>query len=114
MVTVIDRDGWAESPTLWHGELPGTACGSPVSIIFNSLETIGSGPRLHRHPYAETFIIRSGRARFTVGDQQIEAQAGMVLVAPANTPHKFENIGPDLLETIDIHASDSFITEWLE
>jgi mannose-6-phosphate isomerase-like protein (cupin superfamily) len=38
----------------------------------------------------------------------------MILVAPANVPHKFENLGPDPLITIDIHESGEFITEWLE
>jgi hypothetical protein len=32
----------------------------------------------------------------------------------ADTPHKFSNLGPDFLETIDIHASEKFVTEWLE
>ena len=60
------------------------------------------------------FDVRTGRALFTLGDQEIEAMAGQVLVAPAGTPHKFKNLGPGLLETIDIHASDRFITDWLE
>ena len=44
----------------------------------------------------------------------IEAHAGQILFVPAFTPHKFSNLGPELLETIDIHASNEFVTEWLE
>ena len=74
----------------------------------------GDGPRLHRHPYEEVFIILEGRATFTVGEATEEATAGQVLVAPPNTPHKFVNSGDGPLRQIDIHASKRFITEWLE
>ena len=83
-------------------------------MIFFSKSQIGAGPRLHQHSYPETFIIRAGRALFTVADEVIEARAGQILFVPAFTPHKFCNLGPELLETIDIHASNEFVTEWLE
>lgn len=114
MVHVINRDAWADAPEGWHGEWEGRHAGAGISVIFFSSERIGAGPRLHTHPYPETFIVRQGRARFTVGEQTVEAQAGQILVVPAGTPHKFENLGPGLLETTDIHASDGFVTEWLE
>jgi len=114
MAGVINREVWATSPDLWKGELEGKQHGSGFSVIFFSSREIGAGPRLHRHPYPETFIIRAGRALFTVGDQEIEAHAGQILVAPALTPHRFRNLGPGLLETIDIHANGEFVTEWLE
>jgi mannose-6-phosphate isomerase-like protein (cupin superfamily) len=111
---VINPEDWAATPGRWHGEIEGTVSGAGVCLIFNSTHRVGAGPRLHRHPYPETFIIRSGRALFTVGDEQIEAKAGQILVVAADTPHKFSNLGPDLLETIDIHANDRFVIEWLE
>jgi mannose-6-phosphate isomerase-like protein (cupin superfamily) len=40
--------------------------------------------------------------------------AGQIIVVPAFTPHKFEVIGPEHVDMIDIHANDTFITEWLE
>jgi mannose-6-phosphate isomerase-like protein (cupin superfamily) len=40
--------------------------------------------------------------------------AGQIHIAPPNTPHKFTNVGPGHLETIDIHDNGKFITEWLE
>ena len=73
----------------------------------------GVGPRLHQHPYAETFLIRRGSATFTVGTEQIEAHAGQVLVVPANTPHKF-NTGAQGYEAVRIHANPRFEIEWLE
>jgi mannose-6-phosphate isomerase-like protein (cupin superfamily) len=118
MAHVIDRDKWARtpdrSPDHWQGELQCGAYGSRSCLIFNHLPEIGGGPRLHMHPYCEIFIIRAGTGLFTVGDRQIEASAGQILIVPPNTPHKFTNLGPGPLETTDIHENGSFITEWLE
>ena len=104
---------WHTGLDRWHGEWQHPASGSDVSIIFNETEEVGFGPKLHRHPYAETFIVRSGHVRFTLDDKTISAGAGDIAVAPANVPHRFENLGPDRLEMIDIHANPTFETEWL-
>ena len=114
---VIDKANWADSSVgsdNWRGEFEGGTHGAGISVIFFRTEMIGGGPRLHKHPYPETFIIRNGRVRFTVGDETIEAAAGQIVVCPANVPHKFENLGPGLLEQIDIHESGVFETIWLE
>jgi mannose-6-phosphate isomerase-like protein (cupin superfamily) len=101
-----DGEAWTDN----YENLPG---GAGVSIILESTAQVGVGPRLHQHPYAETFIIRRGSATFTVGSQQLEAHAGTVLVVPARTPHKFST-GPDGYEAVHIHANERFVTEWLE
>jgi mannose-6-phosphate isomerase-like protein (cupin superfamily) len=44
----------------------------------------------------------------------VEAGAGNVLVVQPGVPHKFVNSGDGRLRQIDIHASDRFVTEWLE
>lgn len=111
---LIDRDAWAEDAEHWRGELQGQAFGAGVSLIFVSTDRVGDGPRLHTHPYAETFIIRAGRGLYTVGDRAIEAGAGQILVVPPGVPHKFSNLGPGRLEAIDVHASERFVTDWLE
>ncbi len=114
MADVITREDWAEHPDRWQGEIQLGSHGGDLCIIFNYIAGPGGGPRLHKHPYAETFIIRAGTGLFTLGDRQITATEGQILIAPANTPHKFSNVGPGPLETIDIHSSGKFITEWLE
>ncbi len=117
MGTVTDKASWADAMagfSSWRGELEGGAHGAGISLIFVHTEKVGDGPRLHRHPYPETFIIRNGRARFTVGDETMDASAGQIIVCPANVPHKFENLGPGLLEQIDIHDAGKFETVWLE
>jgi mannose-6-phosphate isomerase-like protein (cupin superfamily) len=74
----------------------------------------GTGPKLHKHPYAEIFIVLEGEALYTVGDETIEAEGGQVLIAPPHAPHKFVNSGTGILRQVDIHCNDRFITEWLE
>ncbi len=97
---------WAEN----YIELPG----SPgISLILESTTQAGVGPRLHLHPYAETFVIRRGGATFTFGDESFDAHAGQILVVPAETPHKFvTKIGG--YEAVHIHSDERFETTWLE
>jgi mannose-6-phosphate isomerase-like protein (cupin superfamily) len=69
---------------------------------------------LHRHPYAEIFIIQACTGTYTVGEERLTAQAGQIIIVPAGAPHKFSNTGSEPLRQIDIHQSPRFITEWLE
>lgn len=111
---IIDHDQWAEKPDDWKGAFEGSRFGANVSVIFYITDEVGRGPNLHRHPYDEIFIIRQGRALFTVGEEQYEVCAGQIVFGPANVPHKFINLGPDRLETTDIHVSNEIIQEDLE
>ena len=74
----------------------------------------GGGPKLHRHPYEEVFIVQEGTATFTAGDETVEVKGGQVIVVPAGVAHKVVNSGEERLRQVDIHASERFVTEWLE
>jgi mannose-6-phosphate isomerase-like protein (cupin superfamily) len=87
--------------------------GSGVSFFLVNNEP-GAGPGLHRHPYPETWIVRSGKAQFTVDGQDIEGGPGDIVVVDREVPHKFKNVGTDRLDIICIHASPRIIQEWLE
>ncbi|QDY71655.1 cupin domain-containing protein [Qingshengfaniella alkalisoli] len=102
----IPRSEWSTSDLSWKGTVNGTTLGADVTILFYATGVVGVGPRWHVHDYDEVFIVREGRALFTIGDQKIEAEAGDVLLGPASVPHKFVNLGPGRLETTDIHLSD--------
>ena len=91
----------------------GEPYGSGVSFFLVNNEP-GMGPDLHKHPYSETWIVRSGKARFTADDQEIEASPGDIVVVTSETPHKFKNIGTDRLDIICIHASPKMIQVELE
>jgi mannose-6-phosphate isomerase-like protein (cupin superfamily) len=95
------------------GEFQGRLLGASVSVIGVDAPP-GGGPRLHRHPYEEIFAVQEGSATFTAGDDVIEARGGQVVVVPAGVAHKFVNSGEERLRQVDIHASDHFVTEWLE
>lgn len=84
----------------------GVELGSEVSFFVVSAEP-GGGPGLHVHPYAETWLVRSGVAEFTVGEATTRGFAGDIVVGPANVPHRFENVGEDRLEIVCIHPRDT-------
>jgi quercetin dioxygenase-like cupin family protein len=88
-----------------HGEVPFSV------ILVHSAP--GAGPRLHRHPYPEVFVIESGQATIQLGDDEIVASGGQIAIAPANVPHGFTNSGPGELRLTAIHGAARFVTEWL-
>ena len=114
MVVSYQRGGDVADDVDWNDEIEGETIGSQVSVILVYSKRDGAGPRLHQHPYTETFVIRKGRALFTVGDEHVSAHGGQVLVVPAFTPHKFAVIGPEPFVSTNIHANPTFVTEWLE
>ncbi|MBJ3762195.1 cupin domain-containing protein [Maribius pontilimi] len=114
MAKKFSRNDWASDPDLWKGHISGQDLGTDVTVLFFSSDEVGAGPGLHRHPYDEVFIVRRGRALFTLADDTIEAVAGDVLLAQAGVAHAFRNLGPDRLETTDIHLSADWIQEDLE
>jgi len=105
---VVERDQLPDSEL--QGYLFG---GTHVCLIFVDMEP-GDGPRLHRHAYEEIFIVLEGHARYAIGSETVDARAGQVLIVQPRVPHKFVNSGSGRLRQIDIHASDRFVTEWLE
>ena len=105
---VMERNQLADSEL--EGYLFG---GAHVCLIFVDVEP-GDGPRLHRHPYEEVFIVLEGQATFTAGSATLDATAGQVLMVRPGVPHKFVNSGSGRLRQIDIHCNDRFVTEWLE
>jgi mannose-6-phosphate isomerase-like protein (cupin superfamily) len=101
-----------------HSEIAYELEGDDYGVIGASVIVVdappGGGPRLHKHPYAELFVLLEGRAAFTAGEDVIEAAGGQMVVVPAGMPHKFVNSGTGPLRQVDIHAGGRFITEWLE
>jgi mannose-6-phosphate isomerase-like protein (cupin superfamily) len=73
----------------------------------------GAGPKVHRHPYAEVFVVESGEATFQLGDEQIVVTQGHVVVGPPDVPHGFTNTGTGELRLTAIHGAAEFVTEWL-
>ena len=89
-----------------HGDVP-------FSVILVHSRP-GVGPKVHRHPYAEVFIVQAGRATFRIGDETIDVDAGHVVVSPPGEAHGFTNTGDGELRLTAIHGASRFTTEWLE
>lgn len=95
------------------GDLRGADHGASISLILNESEP-GQGPRLHRHPYDETWVIQEGHVTVQLGEERFEAGPGDIVIAPPGVPHKFTADGPGRSKLVCIHASPTFIGEWLE
>jgi mannose-6-phosphate isomerase-like protein (cupin superfamily) len=100
----IDADEeWSQ---FWEGKDYDVA----ISVIHLSTTKDGAGPPLHYHPYPEVILVRRGSSTVTVGDQQMEGNAGQTVVIPANTPHTFSTHGHERYESIAIHTSPTFLS----
>jgi quercetin dioxygenase-like cupin family protein len=101
------------SSTLKTGNLKGADHGATISLILDESDP-GHGPRLHRHPYDETWIVQEGNLTFQLGKERFQAGPGDIVIAPPEVPHKFTNDGPERSKLVCIHASPTMVTEWLE
>jgi quercetin dioxygenase-like cupin family protein len=77
---------------LWQGE--------HVMVGLNCLEP-GQAQRAHAHDGADKFyFVLEGRGRFTIGDEEREAEAGTLVVAPAGIEHGVTNEGQSRLSLL--------------
>jgi mannose-6-phosphate isomerase-like protein (cupin superfamily) len=88
-----------------HGDVPFCV------ILVHSLP--GVGPKLHRHPYPEVFIVEAGEATFRIGDETMIVGERHVVVSPSGEAHGFVNSGTGELRLTAIHGASRFDTEWL-
>ena len=88
----------------------GAEHGAEVSS-FISRNPPGTGATLHRHPYAEVFVVEQGASTFQVGEEIVEVTAGHVIVVPPDTIHGFVSSGEETLHQVSIHASPRVIQE---
>ncbi len=109
MAKVISLEDLRKSPTaaLFEGgdEIP-------VSMFVTEYPR-GKGAALHFHPYAEAFVVLSGTAVFTVGEEEVTVEGGNVVVVPAETPHGFESAGDEPLRIVSVHPSPTVQQTWL-
>src|SRR5262245_2272744 len=99
MASIVENSK-LEASEIGH-EFQGFEHGSQLSYILVEAKP-GEGVALHLHPYEEIFIVLEGTARYTVGEEIVEAHGGQTLIGPANVPHKFVNIGSGILRQVDI------------
>jgi quercetin dioxygenase-like cupin family protein len=105
-----------------HGTLPGSETADifyghehgnvPVSM-FLVHNRPGDGPGVHRHPYAEIFVVHGGEARFELDGATLTAGPGDVVIAPPGAAHRFTNTGPGELSMTCVHTASEMATDWL-
>ena len=101
VATVIPIEDLRRSPTaaLFEG-------GDDVATsIFVTQYARGEGPALHLHPYPEVFVVLTGTAAFTAGDEELTVAGGHIVVVAAHTPHGFQGAGDDILRVVSVHPS---------
>jgi len=102
----------ADLPRTQHAhEFVGAAHGVPVSLILVEAPP-GAGPALHRHPYAEVFVVERGQATIHVDETAVVAEGGQIVIAPPNSWHGFTNTGDQELRLTAIHTAATFDTQW--
>lgn len=93
-------------------DLEGVEIGANTTLILTDIDA-GRGPRLHKHPYVELWVVLSGAATFTAGSETIAAAVGDIVHVEAEMPHKFVvTEGP--AKMVCIHTAERFHTDWLE
>jgi mannose-6-phosphate isomerase-like protein (cupin superfamily) len=107
-VIKVDELPAGENSAVFNGHEHGAGV-----CFFLSHNRPGTGPRLHRHPYEEIFIVEEGDVLFTVGERTVEATGGDIVVVPAGTAHKFVSRGSTHRQ-VSIHPVARMETEWLE
>lgn len=111
MITVADRGApqLSGSPTARYEGIEHSA---DVSLFWVHTPP-GEGTDFHRHPYTETWVVLHGEVHIEAGEEQLWAHSGNIVTVPADTVHRFRNIGAAHLEMICVHASPSIVQEFV-
>ncbi len=112
MLTVLPSGQWTERGKR-SVEIEGADHGMELSFHLEDRPP-QTGPRLHKHPYGETWVVIAGQAEFSDGARTVPVGTGDVIYVGPGTPHKFRSIGEAKLRIVCIHDSGRFSTEWLE
>lgn len=101
-VVIRKADEFRVTPvvTLFEGRQDGIE-----TSVYDTSFGPGDGPRLHRHPYAEVFLVQDGRARFHVDGDHYDVERGHFVVVAPETAHRYENPGPGTLRVISVHPN---------
>ncbi|HWA20376.1 MAG TPA: cupin domain-containing protein [Devosia sp.] len=93
--------------------IEGKPHGAKVTVLLEHMPA-GSGPKLHWHPYGETWVVVEGRICFSDGKVTREATNGDIVYVAPEEPHKFTVLSEGRIKMVCIHQSEEFITHWLE
>ena len=72
----------------------------------------GKGPKKHRHPYEEIFIILDGEIEAIIDGETQVLGIDTIAVIPAGAWHEFKNRSQGSARSVNIHPVPKMITEW--
>jgi mannose-6-phosphate isomerase-like protein (cupin superfamily) len=90
-------------------QLSGSDYGLATSVMHAHVAP-GSGPRRHRHPHAEIFVLHDGQGRFEIEGTHFDAEPGDVVIVPPGVWHSFVNTGNGPLRQTAIHENLRAVT----
>jgi mannose-6-phosphate isomerase-like protein (cupin superfamily) len=90
----MDDNTWLAAA---HGERQAIRVDSRTTdgayAVIESVAEFGTAVPTHRHRNEEEhFLVLSGHYRIAIGDDVIDARAGVCATVPRNTPHSWRNI----------------------
>jgi quercetin dioxygenase-like cupin family protein len=74
----------------------------------------GADTPSHRHPDGSAIVVVEGRGVFTVGDDEVAAEAGDIVVVPAHAWHSFRNDSDGWLRLVGADEGARFDAELAE
>ena len=100
-----------QSPNGEAATFQGFEHGANVSFFVVNFSP-GKGPKKHRHPYEETFIILDGEIEAIVDGETRVLGSDTVVIIPAGTWHEFKNRSEKTARLVNIHPVPKMVTEW--
>ena len=74
----------------------------------------GTGPRRHKHPYDEIFILIEGSVRLEADGELLDLTPEQLAVVKSGVPHSFTNIGTGRARMVNINTSDTVVTQFVD
>lgn len=100
-----------ESPNGEAAIFQGFEHGANVSFFVVNFSP-GKGPKKHRHPYGEIFIILDREIEAIVDGETQVFGSDTIAIIPAGTRHEFKNRSEKTARLVNIHPVAKMITEW--
>jgi len=80
-----------------------------MMVVAFQFRKIGAEGALHNHPHVQSTYVKSGRFRFTVGDDVTEVSPGDSFVIPSGTMHGCVCLEPGTLVDSFTPRRDDFL-----
>lgn len=76
----------------------------PSVAVYVTNHPPGDSAALHTHEEDHILVMRSGRMRWTVDGETVEAEAGDVILAPSGIEHSFEVLGDEPVKLLCVES----------